>query len=179
VQTASAFDLTGFLFNREEVVGTVSLISTLARGARVGGATGLSAGWARYADDNNTPQILSSTGIGILAGLGLGLTGELLGKRVPTNRAFSDISYGSRLGGSAGVLLGTVDGLLSGKTERIARDTAWGQLAGVALGVLYAGYQVASGGYTQGQKSLPIPVPLSIVPDPSSDTVMIYLEKRF
>jgi hypothetical protein len=176
-----------FIIEREYVPADISLAGSLWHGLRLGTVTGLSAGWVRYSGEHETPGIWSSTGWGALAGIGLTAAADLFDKRVTVNNILSDTGYGGRIGGSAGFLWGAVTALVSGESERIGDGTAWGFLGGATLGLLYSGYQAATGHYSETGEvpdgltlptTLPLPHSFNLSPSPSG-TILLTYEKKF
>lgn len=182
---ASASDW-GILIEREEVSPTISLPASLWHGVRVGAVTGLTAGWVRYSGDFATQDVWNSAGFGALAGAGLSLSAELFRKRVMFNEVLSDTGYGGRIGASAGFLWGAATALVSGESERVGSSTAWGQLAGAAIGLIYGSYRAASGHYADEERpkgglplpfTVPVPQGFDVQPKPSGITIVF--KKRF
>lgn len=182
-QSAFAFDLRS-IFQREQVPQTVSLLYTLWHGLRIGTATGFSAGWARYAPENDMNNVWKSAGYGALGGTVFGLGAELLGRPAEGNEILADTGFGGGIGATAGTLVGTIAALLQQKSELVGEDAAWGQLAGASLGFLYGTYRVAAGKYSgqtmeEPRLPFPFPVPNGFNLTPGTRGVRLTYEKHF
>ncbi|OGS17493.1 MAG: hypothetical protein A2219_05610 [Elusimicrobia bacterium RIFOXYA2_FULL_50_26] len=117
-----------------------SVIDYAWRGLAIGTLAGLSAGYVRYADErDNTEDIARSLGYGSLAGAGVGILVGLADAASGKTGIGGIILRDMRMGGSLGLVLGTIwggiDALGTNQWESVGKGAAWGYLGGVVLGL--------------------------------------------
>ena len=120
------------------------------RGVFIGSLAGLSAGYLRYADENNTSEMLRSLAYGALAGAGVGLiagfadasNGNVYGAG---DTILRDMNSGGGFGLAVGLLWGGISAISKGDSREVGKGAAWGYLGGLVVGLGVAIVQNASG----------------------------------
>jgi hypothetical protein len=110
------------------------------RGLFIGSLAGLSAGYVRYADSNNTSGMLSSLAYGALFGAGVGLIAGFAD--AANNNAYGtgdillhDMNRGGIFGLGVGALWGGINAITKGDSKEVGKGAAWGYLGGLVIGV--------------------------------------------
>jgi hypothetical protein len=161
--------------------GPATFVGTVFHGVGMGAYTGLAWGWVRYADHGQMQEFWESAGYGALAGLGVGLGAAIAGPDGTGDLVLTDIEQGAGLGSGVGFFWGIVSALFTGDSSRVGDGLAWGQLAGVAVGMGYAGFRIARGGYSDqpGGSRDDTAIQCFFVPDGGRAAPYVCMRKRF
>jgi len=115
------------------------------QGLLVGSISGSSAGYIRYADANDSTNMLKSLGYGALIGTGVGLIAGAAdiayGQKATGYYLMQNMSLGGWFGMGLGVISGGIRALNDGDVKFVGTNAAWGYLAGVLIGAGYGIYK--------------------------------------
>lgn len=127
------------LFFNHPAGSTPSVFNYGWRGLFIGSLAGLSAGYIRYADDNNSNEMLKSLAYGALTGAGLGLVAGFVDTSAGTygtgDIILRDTNRGGGFGLAVGLIWGGINAISKGDSKEVGKGAAWGYLGGLVVGL--------------------------------------------
>lgn len=134
-----------YLISNKTSEGDPSVFEYGWRGMLIGVLSGLSAGYVRYSEQNNTENITKSAGYGTLAGAGIGIIMGIAdvakGRKGMGDILLRDMNLGGWFGLTVGTLYGGINTISNGDWKNVGTGASWGYLGGVTLGLIVALYE--------------------------------------